>query len=109
MARGVPGYLGPYRLLNVVHTGHASQVWQAYDDAKQRIVGIKTLLEKARKDREHLAFLRREYVVGRKVRHPHVIEFYALDWDRGQPYLAMEWFSRGRSVPGTTKTRATFI
>jgi hypothetical protein len=40
---GAPGHLGPYRLLNVIHTGHASQIWQAYDDALGRMVGVKTL------------------------------------------------------------------
>ncbi len=93
VAQGSPGYLGPYRLLNVVHTGHAGQIWQAYDDAHQRIVGIKTLLEKARKDREQLHYMHVEYAVGSKLKHPHVIETYSLDTDRGQPYLAMEWFS----------------
>jgi eukaryotic-like serine/threonine-protein kinase len=93
VAKSVPGYLGPYRLLNVVHTGHASQIWQAYDDANQRIVGIKTLLSKAEKDREQVNFLRQEYAVGHAFRHPLLIEMYSLDWDRGQPYLAMEWFS----------------
>ncbi|MCE5301596.1 MAG: serine/threonine protein kinase [Planctomycetaceae bacterium] len=92
MARSVPGYLGPYRLLNVVHTGHATQIWQAYDDANHRIVGVKTLLESDTR-REQVGLLRQEYVVGSKIHHPRIIEMYAYDWDRGQPYLAMEWFS----------------
>ncbi|MEN6406783.1 MAG: serine/threonine-protein kinase [Thermoguttaceae bacterium] len=92
MVRGVPGYLGPYRLLNVVHTGHATQIWQAYDDANRRIVGVKTLLESDTR-REQLGFLRQEYVVGAKIHHPRIIEIYSYSWDRGQPYLAMEWFS----------------
>ena len=93
MAHGAPGYLGPYRLLNVVHTGHASQIWQAYDDANQRIVGIKTLLEKDKSDREQLHFLRWEYTVGQKIKHPNIIEIYPIRWDRSQPFFAMEWFS----------------
>ena len=91
--RGVPGYLGPYRLLNVVHTGHASLIWQAYDDAKQRMVGVKTLRVASDMDREQVKFLRQEYAVGRMIKHPRIIEMYSFDWDRGQPYLAMEWFS----------------
>lgn len=93
MAHGAPGYLGPYRLLNVVHTGHASQIWQAYDDAQQRIVGVKTLLEKDKADREQLHYLRWEYTVGQKIKHPNIIEIYPSDWDSSQPYFAMEWFS----------------
>ncbi len=82
MARGAPGYIGPYRLLNVVHTGHVSLIWQAYDDAQQRIVGVKTLLEEDRQSREQVHFLHREFIVGQKIRHPHIIEIYASDWDR---------------------------
>jgi eukaryotic-like serine/threonine-protein kinase len=93
VAHGAPGYLGPFRLLNVVHTGHASQIWQAYDDANQRIVGVKTLLEKDKGDREQLHYLRWEYTVGQKIKHPNIIEIYESEWDRAQPYFAMEWFS----------------
>ena len=93
MAKTVPGYIGPYRLLNVVHTGHASLIWQASDDAQQRIVGIKTLLEKDRKDREQVRLLEWEYKVGQKIKHPRIIEIYACQWDLYQPYFAMEWFS----------------
>jgi serine/threonine protein kinase len=93
VAKPVPGYLGSYRLLNVVHTGHASLIWQAYDDANQRIVGVKTLLEKDTKDREQLHYLRWEYTVGQKLRHPNVIEIYSSPWDMSQPHFAMEWFA----------------
>jgi len=93
VAKPVPGYIGPYRLLNVVHTGHASLIWQAYDDAKQQIVGIKTLLEKDSRDREQLHYLRWEYTVGQKLHHPNIIEIYPSPRDDYQPYFAMEWFS----------------
>jgi eukaryotic-like serine/threonine-protein kinase len=107
VARGAPGHIGPYRLLNVVHTGHASQIWQAYDDAKGRIVGVKTLRTGANTDRQEVHFLRQEYTVGHSIKHPLIIEMYVFDWDRGQPYLAMEWFSaanmKQRLLQGPTK------
>jgi serine/threonine protein kinase len=93
VAHGAPGNLGPYRLLNVVHTGHGSQIWQAYDDVKQCIVGVKTLRLVDGVERQHVQFLRQEYLVGRMMHHPLIIEIYSFDWDRGQPYIAMEWFS----------------
>lgn len=93
MARGVPGYLGPYRLLNVVHTGHASQIWQAFDDAAHRLVGVKTLRSTDETNSEEVQFLKQEYMVGRNIKDPRIIEMYAFGWDRGQPYLGMEWFS----------------
>ncbi|MEN6459588.1 MAG: serine/threonine-protein kinase [Thermoguttaceae bacterium] len=92
MARGAPGYIGCYRLLNVVHTGHVSVIWQAYDDAHQRIVGLKTLLDMEHVNREEVRFLRREYDVGIKIQHPNIIEIYGSAWDARQPHFAMEWF-----------------
>ena len=93
MAKAVPGYLGPYRLLNVIHTGHASQLWQAYEDGKDRMVAVKTILEKFCKDAEQIGYLRQEHKVGHKVVNPRIVEVYAFDTDRGIPYLAMEWFA----------------
>lgn len=93
MAKAIPGYLGPYRLLNVVHTGQNCCIWQAYDDANQRIVGIKTLLDKFLKDREQIRLLRWEYAVGSTLKHPLIIDVLSYDVDRGTPYLVTEWFS----------------
>ena len=93
MASGVPGNLGPYRLLNVVHTSRASRIWQAYDDRNGRMVGIKTLQEEYHKDREQIGYLRWEYFVGQKVTGERIIQMLGFGTDRGCPYLAMEWFS----------------
>jgi serine/threonine protein kinase len=113
VARGAPGYIGPFRLLNVVHTGHASMIWQAYDDRRQRIVGVKTLLTNVEPDREQVQFLRREYVVGQRVKHPNIIEVYASEWDFKQPYFVMEWFSapnmKQRLLQGGPKQVAPLI
>ena len=93
MSREVPGYLGPYRLLNVVHTGRVYQIWQAFDDAYNRMVGVKVVLDAFRNDREHLRYLRTEFLVGQSVVNPRVISVYGFDWNEGKSYLAMEWFS----------------
>lgn len=92
MASEAPGYLGPYRLLNVVHTGQTSQIWQAYHDGEQRRFGVKTLLHKFLRDREHTRLLRWEYAVGQKLVHERLVQICELGSDRGTPYLAMEWF-----------------
>ena len=92
MASEAPGYLGPYRLLNVVHTGQTSQIWQAYHDGKHQRFGVKTLLQKFLREREHLRYLRWEYAVGQKTAHDRIIQISEFGFDRGTPYLAMEWF-----------------
>lgn len=93
VTRAAPGYLGPYRLLNVIHTGHACQIWQAYDDRKQQMVGVKAITERYKNDREQIAYLRREFEVGQTLNHPSILEVYVYGVDRGSHYMSMEWFS----------------
>ncbi len=92
LGKATPGYIGPYRLLNVVNTGQTSRIWQAYDDAAQRVCGIKVLLEDFSRDREHIGYLRQEFIVGEKLRHKRIIQINDFASDRGVYYLAMEWF-----------------
>jgi len=93
LATATPGYIGPYRLLNVIHTSKAGQIWQAYHDGKQQMVGIKTLQEKSRRDREEVGYLKWEYTVGHALQHKCVICVHEFGIDRGSPFLAVEWFS----------------
>lgn len=93
MATATPGYIGPYRLLNVVHTSQTCRIWQAHHDGKRRLFAVKTPVEKFLRDRETVGYLRWEYVVGVKLSHERIVRAYEFDTDRGSPYLALEWFS----------------
>jgi eukaryotic-like serine/threonine-protein kinase len=90
VAKATPSNIGPYRLLNIVHTGQNCHIWQAAD-ANQCIVGIKTLLDRFQQDREQINLLRWEYTVGHTVRDSRIIEVYDFGIDRGCAYLSMEW------------------
>ncbi len=107
MSSASPGYIGPYRLLNIVHTGQSSQIWQALHDGRREMVGIKTPLEKYRKDREHVGYLRRERDISSKVEHPRLIQIHEFSIARGIPYISMEWFGapnmKQRMLMGTEK------
>ncbi|MBN2023714.1 MAG: serine/threonine protein kinase [Pirellulales bacterium] len=92
LARATPGYIGPFRLLNVVNTGQTSRIWQAYDDSENKMFGLKVLLEDFRRNKEHLAFLKQEWLVGGNLDHDRIIRIHSYAVDRGNPYLAMEWF-----------------
>lgn len=93
MSSEAPGYLGPYRLLNIVNTGQTSQMWQTYHDGFQRFFAVKTLLERFRRSREQIGYLKWEYTVGLKLQHERIIQITEYNTDRGTPYLAMEWFA----------------
>jgi serine/threonine protein kinase len=85
-------HIGPYRLLNVVKTGQTSQVWAVISDRDHSRLAIKILLSDFRKDREHLAYLKQEAVVGKTLDHPRVIKVYQFAYDQKLPYLVMEYF-----------------
>ena len=87
----VQACLGCYRLLKVVHSGQGGQLWQAYDDGRQRMIAIKAGLPKSGGDKA-IATLRHEFKVGQEIQHPRVIEVFGFNIDRGTPFLAMEWF-----------------
>lgn len=89
----ITNYLGPYRLLNIVNTGQTSRLWQAYDDAGRRYVGIKTLQEKFTRDSVQVNFLKREYEVAGPISHRLLIDIESFAFDKKIPYLSMEWCS----------------
>jgi eukaryotic-like serine/threonine-protein kinase len=85
-------YLGGYRLLHVVNRGQTSQVWAAINDKDQTRRALKVLLADFRKDREHVAYMKTEYAVGRPLEHERVIRIYDSGTSQGIPYLVMEFF-----------------
>ena len=92
MSKSAAGYLGSYRLLNVVNTGHHCQVWQAYHDGRQLFVAVKSLLEKFRADKEHIGYLKREHAIGSKLTHERLIHVFEFGIDGDLAFLALEWF-----------------
>lgn len=84
--------LGSYRLLNVVMTGQTSQVWEAIHDAQGERFAIKILLSDFRRDREHVAYLKNEFAVGKALHHPRVIRIVEYSTDKISPYLVMELY-----------------
>ncbi len=92
MALAGQQYIGPYRLLNVVNRGQTSQVWAAIDDRNQTRRALKVLLADFRKVREHIAYMKNEFQVGKMLDHEHVIHIYDHGVNQGTPYLVMEFF-----------------
>jgi serine/threonine protein kinase len=87
------GYIGPFRLLEIVNRGQSCCLWRAYDDEKREFVGIKTLLETTAKQRGQVQLLEHEYKVASKFSHPNLIHIFHYDWYNKVPYIGMEWFS----------------
>lgn len=92
MSSASHGFAGPYRLLNIINTGQTSQVWQAYHDASRKHVAVKTLQSDYARKKEHVQFLKWEYTVAGRIEHERICRVYQFGWERGTPYLALEWF-----------------
>lgn len=84
--------LGSYRLLRVIKTGQTSQVWSAINDLNQERVAVKVLLSEFRQNKEHRAFLKNEYEVGKRLAHPSIIRMIDYNVLSGVPFLVMEHF-----------------
>ena len=92
MALAGQQYIGPYRLLHIVKTGQTSQVWAAINDNTKFRCALKIILEEFRKDREHVAYMKNEFLVGKGLDHERVIHVYEHGVSQKTPYLAMEFF-----------------
>jgi serine/threonine protein kinase len=84
-------YLGPYRLLSTVNTGHTTRVWQALHDREEKVYAIKALLDSLRNDRVQKASLKWEYTVGSEFDVDRIVRMTDFGLSRGIPYIAMEW------------------
>ena len=87
------GYIGPFRLLEIVNRGQSCCLWRAYDDEKREFIGIKTLLESTVKQRGQVQLLEHEFKVASKFEHPNLIRIFHYGWHNKVPYIGMEWFS----------------
>lgn len=92
MASSGRNTIGPYRPLRLVRAGHSCQIWEAIRDATGQRVALKVLQAEHRKDREQIACLRHECLVGQGLKHPHLIGIYEFAVDNGIPYVSMEYF-----------------
>ena len=101
---GALGRLADYRITQVIGIGGMGIVLKATDLKLNRVVAIKSLApfladrEKARSD-----FVR-EASLAASLRHPNVIEIYAVDTWQGVPYVVMPYLanslqSLGKSAP----------
>lgn len=98
-------YIGSYRLLKLVRAGSNCQIWEAISEVDNRRCALKALQEEYRGDKEQVALLKHEYMVGHELHHPHVIEVYDFDTNKGLPYVALEYFESSNLKQWIRQTR----
>jgi serine/threonine-protein kinase len=85
-------YIGSYRLLKLIRAGANCQIWEVLHEGDNRRCALKSLQNEHRSNKDEIALLKHEYLVGHGLQHPNVIEIYGFEIARGIPHLAMEYF-----------------
>src|SRR5262249_42226732 len=87
--------IGNYRLVNLMMTGHMSQVWEVVENSSHRHFAMKLLLPEKEKDHECRRLLVHEAEVGHKLAHPNVIKIVHVATKQKPPHFVMEFFPAG--------------
>jgi len=87
-----PDFLGPYRLTRFIRSGNSCQVWEAIRGKDERYV-LKVLRNEHWGNKEEIGFLRHEYEVAHKLKHPNIIGIHDFNTENKIAYLVLDVFS----------------
>ncbi len=87
--------IGPYRLQNLLATGHTSQVWEVVELSSHLHFAMKILLPENVHNPLHRQLLFHEAEVGRILAHPNIIKIKNVTKDPDHPFFIMEFFPSG--------------
>ena len=97
-----------FRFIRQVGQGGMGVVYEAFDEALRRRVAIKRLREELSADSEGRARLISEARTVASLRHPNIVEIYALLEHRGGLYLVFE-FVEGKTLDKVMDPRRRFF
>ena len=102
---GLPGTIGPYKVLDLLGTGGLGRVHRALDEALDREVALKTLLPALAADSDFVARFTREARAAASLNHPNITQIYATGQEGPIPWFSMELI-RGRSLESLSRDGA---
>jgi serine/threonine protein kinase len=88
-------YFGPYRIIRRIGTGGMGSVFEAEDTGLGHRVALKLLHPHVAERPGAARRFLREGRAAARIRHPHVVQVFALGTDGDTPYLAMELLDGG--------------
>ena len=86
-------YVGPYRLMRLIHAGTSTQIWEAAKDETAKSVAIKVLKDAVIGDKEQIAALKNEQEIAKSMSSPRVLKLIEAGAEGGQVWTAFELFS----------------
>lgn len=86
-------FIGPYRLARLIRVGNSCAVWEAVKGDESERYALKVLRQDLRDDRQEIGYLRHEYEVAYKLKHPNIIKIHEFNTDGAIAYLVLELYS----------------
>ncbi|MCK4341482.1 MAG: serine/threonine protein kinase [Phycisphaerae bacterium] len=86
-----PAELGAYKITGYIGRGGMGIVLKAYEESLNRAVALKVLRPELADDKAVLTRFEREAKAAAALQHPNIVTVYAVDMERGTPYIAMEY------------------
>jgi serine/threonine protein kinase len=84
-----------YEILGELGRGGMGVVYRARQTTLKRIVALKMILSGDRAAPEELARFRREAVAVARLRHPNIVQVYAIGEYNGRPFFSLEFVDGG--------------
>ncbi len=101
-------FIGPFQLLRLIRAGTTTQVWEAMRTGEKERIALKVLMKDFRQDKEQIAQLKHEALVGATLDHPNVIKIFGYHDDQGFPLVAMQLFN-ARNLKIEMRERPEFM
>ena len=83
--------LGRYQLLELLHSGHLSEVYRARDTSIGRTVAVKVLPRSLASEPGWLHRFEQEARAAGQLDHPNIVSIHDVGVHEGCPYLVSEW------------------
>jgi eukaryotic-like serine/threonine-protein kinase len=80
-------------LTRLIRVGNSCAVWEAVKGNDGERYALKVLRQDLRDDRQEIGYLRHEYEVASKLRHPNIIKIHEFNTDGAIAYLVLELYS----------------
>lgn len=84
-----------YEILGILGRGGMGVVYKARQKALNRVVALKMLLHGVHADAAEVARFNFEAEALARLHHPNIVEVYEVGWQRGQPFMALEFVEGG--------------
>lgn len=89
----VRDFIGPYRLTRLIRVGNSCAVWEAVREPETTRYALKVLRHDLREDKKEIGFLKHEFEVAYKLRHPNIIRIHDYNIEGNTAYLVLELYS----------------